>query len=430
MSSFTPVQLNHQFKFALREMMESPDNFFVTGRAGSGKSTLLKLFRRSQTKKCVVLAPTGIAALNVEGQTIHSFFKFPSRPLKVSDISLRRNRKIYELLELLIIDEISMARADLFDAMDRFLRLNRNRPELPFGGVQLILFGDVFQLPPVVASQVEREYFTHYYKSPFFFDAKVFQDGFSLQLIELTQVFRQREMAFKKLLEQVRMNQMDYDSLEELNSRAEIEVPNDLQAINLCTTNAIAERINKEKLVQLPGEFYRFMAKIGGKYKESRYPTDDLLQLKENAQIMFIRNDYEKDYVNGTLGRIARINGDEVYVEYLDTKGNLRTEQIVEQKWELLEYEVKNDDIETKVVGTFHQLPLKLAWAISIHKSQGQSYNNVVIHMGRGAFESGQTYVALSRCTSLQGLYLSKKLRMRDIFVDERLINFYQRILM
>lgn len=424
------MQLHPQFKVALEEMMNNKEHYFVTGRAGTGKSTLLRLFRKSQRKRCVVLAPTGIAALNVQGQTIHSFFKFPSRPIRSGDIKRRRNRKMYELLELIIIDEISMVRADMFDAIDQFLRLNRDEPNIPFGGVQMILFGDVFQLPPVVASVVEREYFSSYYRSPFFFDAHVFSNGFQLQLIELTEVFRQKDVAFKRLLERVRMNQIDFDDLNEINQRHGIPVPKDLQAIHLCTTNNIAESINRNELARLTGDTHRFIAKVQGDYQKSRYPTDDVLQLKVNAQVMFIRNDYEKGYVNGTLGTIDRIERDEVYVKFKDVHGQFKTEQVIEQKWELLKYEVKNDNIESKVVGTFRQLPLKLAWALSIHKSQGKSYDGVVVHMGSGAFESGQTYVALSRCTHLEGLYLQSKLRMKDVFVDERLIDFYQKVLM
>lgn len=429
MQKFQAIELNHQFRFALKEMEETKGHFFVTGKAGTGKSTLLRLFRKGTKKKSIVLAPTGIAALNVEGQTIHSFFRFPSRPLRSTDIRLQKNRRIYEMMELLIIDEVSMVRADLFDAMDQFLRINRNNPE-PFGGVQVILFGDIFQLPPVVASQAERQFFQEVYNSPFFFDARVFEDGFELQLIELTEVFRQKDRSFRQLLDDIRMKRADWDTLEALNERANAELPAQSAAIHLCTTNAIADSINRKQLNALDEVKIDYPAKITGDYNPGKFPTDEILSLKRGTQVMFVRNDYEKNYVNGTLGKIVELEEESIKVEYKNTKGQLVCEEITPVKWEIFKYRAKGEEIEAKVIGTFKQYPLRLAWAISIHKSQGKTFDHVIIHLGRGAFESGQCYVALSRCTSLEGIVLAQKIRPRDIILDDRLVNFHRQLLM
>lgn len=429
MSEFQAIKLNHQFRFALKELEHSSDHYFITGKAGTGKSTLLQLFRKSTKKNCVVLAPTGIAALNVHGQTIHSFFRFPSRPIALADIRRLRNNRIYKLMDILIIDEISMVRADLFDAIDHFLRINRDQPDIPFGGVQLILFGDIFQLPPVVASLAEKNYFSTSYPSPYFFDAQAFDSGFEMQLIELTEVFRQKDKRFKQILDEIRLNQVDWETIQELNSRVGATLPTDKSAINLCTTNAIADRINSENLNRLEGESMCFNATISGKYTQSRFPTEEHLILKEGAQVMFVRNDPEKMYVNGTLGTVSSLRAEEIFVKYQDSAGLDREEPITTSKWELLEYKNKEDRIESNVIGSFTQFPLKLAWAISIHKSQGKTFDLVNIHLGRGAFESGQTYVALSRCTQLEGISLSKPLRAKDIFIDERLIHFHRALL-
>ena len=426
---FKALELNHQFRFALKEMEESKEHFFVTGKAGTGKSTLLQLFRKGTRKKAVVLAPTGIAALNVGGQTIHSFFRFPSRPLRARDIRLQKNRRIYEMMDLLIIDEVSMVRADLFDAMDQFLRLNRNNPE-PFGGLQVILFGDIFQLPPVVASQAERQLFQEVYQSPFFFDAKVFEEEFELQLIELTEVFRQKDRAFRQLLDDIRLKRADWDTLEALNERAEADLPTESTAIHLCTTNAIADSINRKQLNALDEVKIDYPAKITGDYKPGKFPTDEILSLKKGTQVMFVRNDYEKHYVNGTLGKVAQLKEESIEVEYKNSKGQLVQEEITPVKWEIFKYTSRGNEIEAKVIGTFTQYPLRLAWAISIHKSQGKTFDHVIIHLGRGAFESGQCYVALSRCTSLEGIVLAQKIRPRDLILDDRLLNFHRQLLM
>lgn len=430
MENFKALKLNHQFRFALKELEETNENFFVTGRAGTGKSTLLQLFKKGTKKKTITLAPTGIAALNVSGQTIHSFFRFPSRPLRSKDIRLLKSRKIYEMMEVLIIDEISMVRADLFDAMDQFLRLNRQKPNLPFGGIQIILFGDIFQLPPVVASDAERELFSETYNSPFFFDAYAFEDGFELNLIELTEVFRQKDKGFTQMLDNIRLNRVDWDLLNELNTRVLVELPENSRAIHLCTTNAIAQRINRENLNKIDDVMLDYRAKITGDYQISRFPTAEILSLKKGSQVMFVRNDFEKKFVNGTLGTVSRLTEESIHVEYINTEGLRVDEGITPQKWELLSYEVKNQEIETKVIGTFQQYPIRLAWAISIHKSQGKTFDYVHIHLGRGAFESGQCYVALSRCTSLEGIVLHQAIKPKDIIVNDRLVDFQQQLLM
>lgn len=424
----SPLELNADFQYALNLLEKTSGNLFVTGRAGTGKSTLLQLFRNTTRKKTVVLAPTGVAALNVHGQTIHSFFGFPPRPITKADIKKRRKRGLYKKLEVLVIDEISMVRADLLDNIDYFLRINRDNPA-PFGGVQMVLFGDLFQLPPVVSTDVERSLFEHYYSSPYFFSAKVFQTGFAMDFLELRRVYRQEARHFIRLLDAVRLNQVDYEDLEDLNERYDPDFAQQDYYITLSARNEKVNQINRLQLQKLPTMEYGFLASVSGNFNPKLFPTELDLKLKLGAQVMFVKNDPERQYVNGTIGKVVGLKEDqiEVLVEEGAQAQNIKVEKA---EWEILKYKPddgRKPEIETEVIGTFKQYPLRLAWAITIHKSQGKTFDKVIIDLGKGAFEHGQTYVALSRCRTLEGIILKKRIQPKDIMVDDRIVDFYER---
>ncbi len=421
-----PLELNADFQYALNAIEKENRYLFITGRAGTGKSTLLQLFRNTTRRKTVVLAPTGIAALNVGGQTIHSFFGFPPRFLSLNDIKKRRDRRLYQNLEVLVIDEISMVRADLLDNIDYFLRLNREN-NAPFGGVQVVFFGDLFQLPPVIASEAEQALFQLQYASPYFFSAKVMQT-FKVETIELQKVYRQENRHFLRLLEAVRLNRIEYDTLEELNSRY---LP-DFQAqdfyITLCARNSRADTINRQELDRIPLPAQSYAATVTGEFNPNFYPTDAILRLKLSAQVMFVKNDPKRQFVNGTIGKVVKLEADAITI-MVEENDQRRYVEVEPLDWEILRYRqsiTAPDAIETEVIGTFQQYPLRLAWAITIHKSQGKTFDKVIIDLDSGAFEHGQTYVALSRCRTLEGIVLKQPIRPKDILTDERIVEFYE----
>ena len=422
----TAVELSQEFQDVLEELENTNQSFFITGRAGTGKSTLLNLFRNTTRKKVVVVAPTGVAALNVKGQTIHSFFGFPPRPDFESHITKRKSRKMYLRMEVLVIDEISMVRADILDGIDKFLRINREK-NIPFGGVQVVFFGDLFQLPPVVANHMERVKFQTEYESPYFFSAEVINRDFDLQVIELRKIYRQDNRHFIRLLEAIRTNTIDYDDLEDLNERYVPEFESEEFYITLTSRNKTADAVNIRELAALEGVSYYFNAKIEGKFEPRLFPAPGTLELKLGAQVMFIRNDViNRAYVNGTIGIVRSISQDKVIVEIEDQNGDRKEIKVEKEEWEILKYRVsKVGAIESEVIGTFSQLPLKLSWAVTIHKSQGKTFTKVIIDMAGGAFEHGQTYVALSRCRSLDGIVLKTKLTPRDVMVDPRIVDYY-----
>lgn len=427
----SPLELNGDFQYVLDQLEKEGRSLFITGRAGTGKSTLLQLFRNVTRKKTVVLAPTGIAALNVQGQTIHSFFGFPPRPLARHEIRKRRNRRLYQNLEVLIIDEISMVRADLLDNIDYFLRINRDNP-LPFGGVQVVFFGDLFQLPPVVASEAEAMLFQSEYESPYFFSAHVFGEDFDLEMVELQQVYRQDNRHFLRLLDAVRLNTLDYDDLADLNERHIPDFKPQKAYITLSARNARVDSINKQKLAAIAFPERMYLAKVTGNFHPRLFPTEATLNLKLSAQVMFIKNDPDRRFVNGTIGKVTDLKDDAITVAIEETNGQQRTVEVERMDWEILKYKPSDKDpaqIDTETVGTFTQFPLKLAWAVTIHKSQGKTFDRVIIDLGRGAFEHGQTYVALSRCRTLEGIVLRQPLHPRDIRTDERVVEFYDRSL-
>ena len=430
MTKNKPLELSGEFVQILDCIEKEGQNLFVTGRAGTGKSTLLQLLRNSTRKNSVVLAYTGVAALHVQGQTIHSFFGFPPRFFPKSEIRKRKDRKIFQKLELLIIDEISMVRADVLDHIDYFLRLNRNSP-LPFGGVQVVFFGDLFQLPPVIASDEEAFLFNAVYPTPYFFAAQVFQHGFALETIELTKVYRQDNKHFLRLLDNLRLNRADADDLEALNTRFIPKFEPSGLFITITARNATADAINQKELARLPGKEIPLTAKVSGTFNPALYPTEALLRLKPDAQVMLLKNDPERHYANGTIGRVLDFT-DETLTIAIEEGGQSRQVKVGRASWEMLRYSMDANDpekITAETIGVFEQFPVKLAWAVTIHKAQGKTFDHVIIDLGRGAFEHGQTYVALSRCRTLEGIVLRQPIRQMDILTDERVVDFYERFI-
>ena len=419
---------NKEFQDALQLITHTRQSVFLTGKAGTGKSTFLKYICNHTKKKYVVLAPTGIAAINAGGVTLHSFFKLPFRPMLPDDPDLslshgrifeffkypKEKRKIIAEVDLIIIDEISMVRADIIDCVDRILRVYSGNMRLPFGGKQLLFVGDVFQLEPVVPSD-QKEILSLFYASPFFFSARVFKD-INLVPIEL-----------QKVLDRIRNNAARKQELDTLNGRyfPSFEPQNEDMYITLATRRDQVDFINEKKLAELPGEEYVSVGKIEGDFPESSLPTQLNLSIKEQAQVIFIDNDYERRWVNGTIGMVSGIdeNGN-VYV--LLESG---VEHLVEPtSWRNYKYKYNEKErrIEEEIVGTFEQLPIRLAWAITVHKSQGLTFSRVVVDLTGGVFAGGQTYVALSRCTSLEGLVLKSKISSRDIFIRKEIVEFSQ----
>ena len=422
------IDLNPEFKQALLLMEDSGNSVFITGRAGTGKSTLLTYFCQTTGKKVVVLAPTGVAALNVKGQTIHSFFKFrPNitqervRKLRSSD----EGKNIYQKLDAIVIDEISMVRADLLDCVDKFMRLNGPNDKKSFGGVQMIFIGDLYQLSPVVTGS-DREIFRTIYKSPYFYSAHVF-DTFEMEFIELQKVYRQHDEKFIDLLNSVRNNTITEKGLALLKQRyiPDFEpIPGDF-CIYLTTTNAMAETINTAQLAKLDSPPLTFQGEIEGEFGKENLPTAIDLNIKPGAQIMMLNNDTEGRWVNGSVGEIRGLKhnnkGEDAIIADLNDGSNVEIEPFT---WEIYRSYVDGEQLASEVIGTFTQYPLMLAWAVTIHKSQGKTFNNVVIDIGRGAFAHGQTYVALSRCTSLEGIVLVKPLQKKDIWTDFKVVDF------
>ncbi len=431
------LDITPEFARALDLMENGSGHVFVTGKAGTGKSTLLEHFRRTTGKNVAVLAPTGVAALNVRGQTIHSFFGFKPDvvPDKVGRIARTNPRAgLLRALDAIVIDEVSMVRADLLDCVEKFLRLNGRRPDEPFGGTQMIFIGDLYQLPPVVTSR-ERDAFRFGYESPYFFSARAFADpAFDMDFVELEKVYRQTEADFIALLNAIRNRSATEEDLEKLNARYD---PDDAPTVGdfrivLTSTNDLAAARNLERLEALPGRALACRGEFDGEFDSGALPTDEVLTLKEGAQVMLVNNDREGRWVNGTLGLVAGLGrpGDgagraAVLVELEDGE----VVEVEPYTWELFEYRYDRDAgrLTTEPRGSFTQFPLKLAWAVTIHKSQGKTFDRVVVDIGRGTFAHGQVYVALSRCTSFRGLVLSRPIRKEHIRMDWRVVKFLTR---
>lgn len=427
------VDITEEFAQAFELMENSDRNLFITGRAGTGKSTLLRYFRTNTQKNIVVLAPTGLAAINVRGQTVHSFFKFPPHPISSKDIKWlkEKERELFQKIDAIVIDEISMVRADVLDAVDYFMRINGKQRSAPFGGVQMIFIGDLFQLPPVISSDIEKQLFNFLYDTPYFFSAHSLHAAQPF-ILELTRVFRQTDSVFLNLLEAVRTKEIDTETLHYINDacyKRNFVPPPDQYYITLTATNYTAEQINRNELNKINAPEYSFKGDTTGEFNRQKHslPNDEILTLKEGAQVMFVRNDQWHRWVNGTIGKVQYVDNEIVCVEIKGEHGNV-VHRVEQTTWEIVRYTYNEQErkIDTEVVGTFNQLPLKLAWAITIHKSQGQTFSKLIIDMGRGAFAPGQVYVALSRCTTLNGIVLKKPLYYSDIIIDRRIADFWK----
>ena len=406
-----------EYEAALDFAQSGSGHLFVTGRAGTGKSTLLRCLRDTIKAETVVVAPTGLAAVNVGGQTIHSFFGLPPRLIRAEDVKRSRNGRVMRRLELLILDEVSMVRSDLMAAIDLSLRINRGRPREPFGGVRLLMFGDLHQLPPVVTDHEVAEHLESVHGGPFFFSIDALTEGAGTTLLELEQVFRQSDETLLHVLNRVRDGEADENDLSVLNDRV-----NPVRTLGegdpyviLTPTNAAAQRINMAYLDALQSQAHSYEAGVTGEFNTASQPTDQILVLKPGAKVILLRNDPDRRWVNGTIARVSRLNEKQVFVEISG-----REYEVEPVSWESRRYafdQTAEKVVET-VAGTFKQFPLRLAWALTIHKSQGLTLDRVYIDLGRGTFAHGQAYVALARCSSLEGLALARPLRPSDILFD------------
>ena len=407
---------------ALFDVMEgTKQHLFLTGRAGTGKSVLLRHFRENTKKRVVVAAPTGIAALNVQGQTIHSLFRLAPQLQRKG--RLAPNSRVCTLLkriDTLVIDEISMVRADLLDAIDERLR-EAFRNNLPFGGVQILLFGDVYQLPPIVEEGL-MPYFEAVHQGYFFFNALVWRET-EFKIYELTQVFRQKDPVFRELLNAVRDGTITDEQLEQLNGCSPISMP-DEGTVTLATTNALVTEINQQRLDQLKGKAHQYQAVITGEMKKSVFPTEENLHLKKDAQVVLLKNDKDGRWVNGTVGKIEKLSEETIAVR---VGGRVYT--LEKETWEEIgyTYDLETQKVEMQVLSSFTQYPIRLAWALTIHKSQGQTYDSVALDLTTATFAPGQLYVALSRCTRLEGLFLKMPVKRGHIIVEPKVIAFMAR---
>ncbi|WP_145980606.1 AAA family ATPase [Porphyromonas crevioricanis] len=431
----SPDPENAEMSYALQLVNSTNCNVFLTGKAGTGKSTLLRYICANTKKQHIVLAPTGLAALNVGGQTIHSFFHLPLEPFLPDDFKIIKTmtkrlkadeKKILRKVELIVIDEVSMVRADLVDAMDKVLRKVRGKPLLPFGGVQLLFVGDLYQLEPVISPD-EKEILDRFYPNQYFFSAKVFSDA-AIVPIELKTVYRQEDSGFVQLLDRIRIGMPTQSDVDMLNGRfiRDYRINEGEMIITLCNTRKRVNEINEYHLSRREGKEVICLGIINGEMPERTLPTDLELRLKLGAQVIFVQNDPNHQWVNGSVGVIEEIDDDVSSIIVKKEDGH--TVRVSMSVWNNVKYryDEETQSIESEVIGSFQQFPLKLAWAITIHKSQGLTFDRVVIDFSGGSFAAGQAYVALSRCRSLEGIVLRLAFNPFGIIVRKEVIDFYR----
>lgn len=428
---------NPEFQDVWRLIRFTNRPVFMTGRAGTGKSTFLKYITRNTSKKFVVLAPTGIAAVNAGGVTLHSFFKIPFKPLLPDDPEFKIDRlrkrlkynkqhiKLLKEIELIIIDEISMVRADILDFVDKVLRVYSGNMRMPFGGKQLLLVGDIFQLEPVVTSDM-RDVLRVYYPNSYFFSARVFE-SLELVQIELRKVYRQQNADFVAMLDRFRVGSPAKSDIAQLNERVRdcADAHSGDFVMTLATRRDIVDSINDSHLSQLKSKSIIYVGEITDDFPESALPSPKELELKVGAQVVFIKNDRDKRWVNGTIGKVYCATAGKLEIEFENGDRHVVEREI----WEniVYKYNEKHKTVDEQLIGTYTQYPVRLAWALTIHKSQGLTFNKVIIDVGRGAFSGGQTYVALSRSTSLEGITLRSPVSERDVFVSQAVTEFSRR---
>ena len=419
----------YQITSELKEVLDllanqPPPVLFVTGSAGTGKSTLIQIIRQQLKKNLAVVAPTGVAALRVGGQTIHAFFRFPPKPQPSPRRLHGESRRIIDGMDLLVIDEVSMVRADLLDAIDASLRRNTESGNMPFGGKTVLLVGDLHQLPPVVATAEEERLFQERYDSPFFFSAECFRH---IQLVtkNLSKPFRQTDDTFIELLNDIRVGRNLAEAVQVLNDAAGYMRRESL--LILTTVNAKARQYNEKQLRCIDQKEWCFEAELEGDWSErdDQLPAPRSLRLKKDAQVMFVKNGEE--WVNGTIGRVVDLNDEFIEVELLSEPHKGTTVGVKRESWDRYQYKWndKRRTIDIRTIGTYRQLPFILAWAVTIHKAQGLTLDDVNIDLGRGTFAPGQAYVALSRCRTMDGISFSRSLEVKDVLCDPKVVDFY-----
>lgn len=425
MTIFTPTDAQQRAADLLDTTLV---NLFIAGRAGTGKSAFLDWYRKRTDRNVVVVAPTGVAALHVQGQTIHSFFGLTPGFIDVAHFRPTKNKKLFGAIDLLVIDEISMVRADVFDAIDMTLRANRN-PSLPFGGAQICVMGDLFQLPPVV-SRVEQQIYASRYETPYFFSSMAYASS-GLQLIAFDTIFRQNEADFIKMLNRLRIGDNRDDVTGFFNQRHDKQLPEGTSVVTLTSTNAQADIVNSAELQKLTGAQWPYQGKASGRFEKDadKLPAPLKLELKMGAQVMFTRNDAaKKRWVNGTIGIVTGLENERVLVTVKEGR-HTYTHTVTPETWTAYTYVATPEGkIQQQEAGSFTQFPLMLAWAVTIHKSQGKTLDAAVIDLGRGAFAPGQLYVALSRCKRLDGMSLVRPIRASDIRTDPAVLNFARKL--